>query len=93
MPSPSDDHNDGKRPSLGSVLEYTWQRSRGSISLMLVGICTAIFLGVGLTSRCNIVSHEELVGFLGFCYLREYGGYLREVDTRFPRIPRPDAQT
>jgi len=36
---------------------------------MLVGIRTALFLVVGLISRVNLVSHEQLVGFLGLSHI------------------------
>lgn len=58
-----------QHPGFGAVLQHAWDRSRGSISLGIVGICVGIFVGIALLDRSGIASRAGLVRLFGFSYV------------------------
>jgi len=53
----------------GGVFRNLWRRSRGSVSLLIVGICTVLFVAVGLLDLFRIVSSRQAVSLLGLSYV------------------------
>lgn len=60
---------DNGRMSIGGMLRYAWRRSLGSISLVIVWICVALFLGVTVLDLLGIVARREAVSVLGLSYV------------------------
>lgn len=55
-------------PGIGAMFRDAWERSRGSISLMLVGVCVTVFLTVTLFELLGVVDRRQSVWFLGLSY-------------------------
>lgn len=60
--------NDGIAP-FGAFFRHAWQRSRGSVSLLVVWICVGLFLGVALLDVLRIVGRDTVLSFLGLSYV------------------------
>ena len=60
---------DMQHPGFGAILRHAWERSCGSISLMIVGVCTLLFVGVAVLDLLNLVSRSEAISFLGLSYV------------------------
>ena len=58
-----------QHPGFGAVLRHAWERSRGSISLGIVGVCIVVFVGVAFLDRLGIVTRQNAVSFLGLSYV------------------------
>ena len=48
----------------GAVLRYAWERSRGSLSPLLLWACVVLFLGARILDAVGIVTWRESVGLL-----------------------------
>ena len=66
-----DDANDSLmgRPKIGAIFRYVWDRSRGSISLVVVWVCVGLFVGVALLDVLRIVDRSTVVSVLGLSYV------------------------
>lgn len=51
-----------------SFLVYFWERSRRSVSLFMVGVCVAVFVGTGILTALRMVARADLVMCLGLSY-------------------------
>lgn len=58
-----------EHPGFGAVFRHAWERSRGSISLRIAGVCAAVFVGVAFLDRLGIVSRQNVVSVLGLSYV------------------------
>lgn len=58
-----------QHPGFREILRGAWQRSRGSLSLWLVGVCVVFFLVVAGLDICGIVSRGQSAAFLGLSYV------------------------
>lgn len=54
--------------NLGAMFRTAWQRSRGSISLTLVWVCSGLFIGIALLDILCIVSRHTIVMFFALSY-------------------------
>ena len=57
------------------MLRQAWQQSRGSISLILVGVCTAGFLVTAMLGVTGICDRQEITSFLGLSYVGVFQQY------------------
>ena len=51
------------------VLCQTWQRLRGSLSLILVGACTSVFFTTAMLGVAGLCDRQQIISFLGLSYL------------------------
>lgn len=51
-----------------AILRDAWRRSQGTISLLIVWICSAVFLGTSLLEILGVTSRQECYSFLGLSY-------------------------
>ena len=59
----------GGHPGFAEVFRSAWRRSLGSISLVIMGICTALFLGVAVLDATGAVTRRDALTFLGLSYV------------------------
>jgi membrane associated rhomboid family serine protease len=68
MQDSTDNRFDGK-PEIVGIFRHAWERSRGSVSLLVVWICVGFFLGVALLDVLRIVDRNTALSFLGLSYI------------------------
>ena len=61
-------HQNSHINGLGAALRAAWIRSRGSISLILVWVCTGIFVLCGLLEVLGIASRSAIFSFFALSY-------------------------
>ena len=65
-----DGHNSEMyHPGLVDVLRHAWAASRGSLSLIIVTVCTVFFLAVAGLNLSGLCSRQQTVSFLGLSYV------------------------
>ncbi|MHC4788361.1 MAG: rhomboid family intramembrane serine protease [Planctomycetota bacterium] len=60
---------------MGSALRQAWQRSRGSISLLVVWVCAGMFLLVALLDLFGIADRRVAIPFLGLSWPGVFGRF------------------
>ena len=60
--------DNGPQIIYGGVFRQAWRRSLGSISLVIVWGCVALFLGVTVLDLIGVVSRRDAVSVLGLSY-------------------------
>ena len=61
-------HQNSHINGLGAALQAAWIRSRGSVSLILVWVCTGVFVIFGILDALGIVSRGALFSFFALSY-------------------------
>jgi len=56
------------RSGFGGLFAAAWQRSQGSLSLLMVGVCVAVFLATELLHRSGAVSLDTLYSYLALSH-------------------------
>ncbi len=54
---------------VGAIFRHAWQRSRGSLSLLVVWVCVGLFVGIALLDMLRIVGRDTALSFLGLSYI------------------------
>jgi membrane associated rhomboid family serine protease len=63
---------DKQHPGFSAVLKHAWDRSLGSISLLIVVVCVLLFLGVTIVDVLNIYTRQKAVFLLGLSFTGVY---------------------
>jgi membrane associated rhomboid family serine protease len=53
---------------IANIFQFAWRRSQGSLSLLIVGLCVAIFLAVAFLGLAGISSRQATMSVLGLSY-------------------------
>ena len=53
---------------IGQLLEHRWEEARGSLSLKLMGLCTLVFLLLGLLEVIGVAERREMWSVFGLSY-------------------------
>jgi rhomboid family protein len=59
----------GHLSAVGDIFRSAWERSRGSISMLIVYVCVCLFLTVTLLGVVGFVSRGASMSFLGLSYV------------------------
>ena len=68
MRFPGNQDEGGARPPAGGVLGHMWQRSRGTVSLWLVGVCSGLFVLITLLDLSGLVDGDRVIALFGLSY-------------------------
>lgn len=60
---------DHGKSGVAAAFRHAWERSRGSLSLVIVGVCVAFFVLTAFLDRTGLVSRSQVFSFLGFSYI------------------------
>lgn len=64
----STDSQNVRSPGFDNAMRHLWRQSRGSVSLMLVGVCVGLFLLVAILDISSIASRQATLASLGLSY-------------------------